>query len=122
MDSCQGSARRCLYDADNSAHFATPSKIAGTAVESFDVPSLSCDISSQLRDGLMNRAHGSGGNLVNSNQHHSFSGLTLVQRGEIMKKILTAIVVLSLIAGLSGCIVVPSRGGYYGHPHYYRGW
>jgi len=60
--------------------------------------------------------------LFNQRPRHSFPSLTLVQRSEAMKKIMIAIVTLSLIAALSGCIVLPARGGYYGHPHYYRGW
>jgi hypothetical protein len=39
-----------------------------------------------------------------------------------MKKLMLALATLSLIAALSGCVVVPPRGGYYYHPHYYRGW
>lgn len=39
-----------------------------------------------------------------------------------MKKLLLVVMTLSLLASLAGCIVVPPRGGYYGHPHYYRGW
>ncbi len=40
-----------------------------------------------------------------------------------MKKLLLTLVTVSMLAALSGCIVVPPRGGYYGHPHYYyRGW
>lgn len=46
------------------------------------------------------------------------------QRSDIMKvtmgKLLLALVTLSMLAALSGCVVVPARGGYYyGHPHYY---
>jgi hypothetical protein len=40
-----------------------------------------------------------------------------------LKKLLLTLVTVSMLAALSGCIVVPPRGGgYYGHPHYYRGW
>ena len=43
-------------------------------------------------------------------------------QGEAMKKLLLTIVTVSMLAALSGCVVVPARGGYYYHPHYYRGW
>jgi hypothetical protein len=44
-------------------------------------------------------------------------------KGDAVKKLLLTLVTLSMLAALSGCIVVPPRGGYYGHPHYYyRGW
>jgi hypothetical protein len=38
-----------------------------------------------------------------------------------MKKLLLTILTVTMLAALSGCIVVPARGSYY-HPHYYRGW
>jgi hypothetical protein len=39
-----------------------------------------------------------------------------------MKKLFLTIIILSMFASLAGCIVVPARGGYYGHPHHYRNW
>ncbi len=39
-----------------------------------------------------------------------------------MKKLLLTALTLTMLAALSGCIVVPARGGYYHPHHYYRGW
>jgi hypothetical protein len=57
---------------------------------------------------------------VNSARRISFS-ISPTDRGDAMKKLLLTILTVTMLATLSGCIVVPARGGYY-HPHYYRGW
>jgi hypothetical protein len=58
---------------------------------------------------------------VNSTYVCSFY-LSPTDRDDAMKKLLLTALTLTMLAALSGCIVVPARGGYY-HPHHdYRGW